>query len=257
MNIVTFNIRCDHKQDGKNNFEYRKLLIRKCLLEKNPDIVCFQEMLPHMALWLSEVLKDYQLVGCGREKDLTGEQMTVAIRKDRFEIISMDTYWLSNTPYLPGSRYEEQSKYPRTATQLLLKETETNDVCLIVNTHLDHKDSRARVQGMKCVLDKIHQAQIQWKAIGKLPAILCGDMNAHPDSPEIESMNHSGIVCDITEEISGTYHNFGKIDRPAKIDYIAVSENIRLEKLELWKDQKNGVFLSDHYPISATVHIQK
>mgnify|MGYP006990174643 CR=1 FL=1 len=28
-----------------------------------------------------------------------------------------------------------------------------------------------------------------------------------------------------------------------------------VKKLELWKDQKNGVFLSDHYPISATVHI--
>lgn len=256
MNIVTYNIRCDHKQDGRNNFEYRKPIIRKCLLEKNPDIVCFQEMLPHMALWLSEVLKDYQLVGCGREKDLTGEQMTIAYRKDRFEIVSMDTYWLSNTPYLPGSRYEEQSKYPRTATQLLLKETETNDVYLIVNTHLDHKSSKARVQGMECVLDKIHQTLIQWKAIGKLPIILCGDMNAHPESPEIEQMNHSGIICDITEEISGTYHNFGKMDKPAKIDYIAVSKNIRLEKLELWKDQKDGVFLSDHYPISATVHIQ-
>ena len=94
MNIVTFNIRCDHKQDGKNNFEYRKPLIRKCLLEKDSDIVCFQEVLPHMALWLSEVLKDYQLVGCGREKDLTGEQMTVAIRKDRFEMVSMARYWL-------------------------------------------------------------------------------------------------------------------------------------------------------------------
>ena len=257
MNIVTFNIRCDHKQDGKKNFEYRKSIIQKCLLEKKPDIICFQEMLPHMGLWLSEVLKDYQLVGCGREKDLTGEQMTVAFRKDRFEIVSMDTYWLSDTPYLPGSRYQEQSKYPRTATQLLLKETVTNDVYLIVNTHLDHKDSRARVQGMKCVLDKIHQTQIQWEAIGKLPVILCGDMNAHPESPEIESMNRSGIVCDVTEEISGTYHNFGKMDKPVKIDYIAVSENIRLEKLELWKDQKDGVFLSDHYPISATVHIQR
>lgn len=82
MKIVTFNIRCDHKQDGKNNFEYRKPIIKKCLMENKPDAACFQEMLPHMALWLSEVLKDYQLVGCGREKDLTGEQMTVAFRRE-------------------------------------------------------------------------------------------------------------------------------------------------------------------------------
>lgn len=257
MKIVTFNIRCDHKQDGKNNFEYRKPIIKKCLLENKPDVVCFQEMLPHMALWLSEVLKDYQLVGCGREKDLTGEQMTVAFRRDRYEMVSMDTYWLSNTPYLPGSRYEEQSNYPRAATQLLLKEKDANAVYLIVNTHLDHKSSKARLLGMECVLDKIRQTQIQWKAIGKLPVILCGDMNAYPESPEIESMNHSGIVCDVTEELSGTYHNFGKMDKPVKIDYIAVSDNIRLEKVELWKDQKDGVFLSDHYPICATVYIQK
>lgn len=226
-------------------------------MENKPDVACFQEMLPHMALWLSEVLKDYQLVGCGREKDLTGEQMTVAFRRERYEMVSMDTYWLSNTPYLPGSRYEEQSNYPRTATQLLLKEKDTNVVYLIVNTHLDHKSSKARLLGMECVLDKIRQKQIQWKAIGNLPVILCGDMNAHPESPEIGSMNHSGIVCDVTEEISGTYHNFGKMDKPVKIDYIAVSENIRLEKLELWKDQKDGVFLSDHYPICATVYIKR
>lgn len=257
MKIVTFNIRCDHKQDGKNNFEYRKPIIKKCLLENKPDVVCFQEMLPHMALWLSEVLKDYQLVGCGREKDLTGEQITVAFRRGRYEMVSMDTYWLSNTPYLPGSRYEEQSNYPRTATQLLLKEKDTNAVYLIVNTHLDHKSSKARLLGMECVLDKIHQTQIQWEAIGKLPVILCGDMNAYPESPEIESMNHSGIVCDVTEELSGTYHNFGKMDKPVKIDYIAVSDNIRLEKVELWKDQKDGVFLSDHYPICATVYIKR
>lgn len=257
MKIVTFNIRCDHKQDGKNNFEYRKPIIKNCLMENKPDVACFQEMLPHMALWLSEVLKDYQLVGCGREKDLTGEQMTVAFRRDRYEMVSMDTYWLSNTPYLPGSRYEEQSNYPRTATQLLLKEKDTNAVYLIVNTHLDHKSSKARLLGMECVLDKIRQTQIQWKAIGKLPVILCGDMNAYPESPEIESMNHSGIVCDVTEELSGTYHNFGKMDKPVKIDYIAVSDNIRLEKVELWKDQKDGVFLSDHYPICATVYIKR
>ena len=49
MKIATFNIRCDYGQDGDNNFRYRKPLILEKLAEEKPDIVCFQEVLPHAA----------------------------------------------------------------------------------------------------------------------------------------------------------------------------------------------------------------
>ncbi len=49
MKIVTFNIRCDFGQDGGNNFCFRKPLILEKLRREAPDIICFQEVLPHVA----------------------------------------------------------------------------------------------------------------------------------------------------------------------------------------------------------------
>ena len=68
-------------------------------------------MLPHVAKWLKENLNEYYVIGCGRGANLRDEQMSIAYRRDRINLISMETWWLSQTPYVPGSRYEEQRQY--------------------------------------------------------------------------------------------------------------------------------------------------
>ena len=137
MKVVTYNIRGDFGVDGKNDFCFRKPLILEKLAKEKPDIIGFQEVLPHVAAWMREALPEYDVVGCGREKDLTGEQMTVIFRRDKFQMISMQTFWLSPTPNVPGSRYAEQRWCPRTATDLVLREAATGKVLRVVNTHLD------------------------------------------------------------------------------------------------------------------------
>ena len=72
MKLVTFNIRCDFGQDGENNFEYRKDLILKKIAQEKPDMICFQEVLPHIAKWLKENLTEYYVIGCGRSPEPTG-----------------------------------------------------------------------------------------------------------------------------------------------------------------------------------------
>ena len=68
MKIVTFNIRCDYGQDGDNNFCFRKPLILEKLQKERAHIICFQEVLPHVAAWLKEALSDYYVIGCGRRE---------------------------------------------------------------------------------------------------------------------------------------------------------------------------------------------
>ena len=79
MKYVTFNIRCDFGQDGANNFIYRRPLILEKIRQEKPDIIGFQEVLPHVAAWLKENLTEYYIVGCGREKDLTGEKLVSTV----------------------------------------------------------------------------------------------------------------------------------------------------------------------------------
>ena len=52
MKVVTFNIRCDYGQDGLNEFANRKKLILRKINQEKPDIIGFQEVLPHVAKWL-------------------------------------------------------------------------------------------------------------------------------------------------------------------------------------------------------------
>ena len=124
MKVVTFNIRCDYRQDGNNNFCFRQPLILEKLRREKPDVVCFQEVLPHVAAWLKDALPDYLVMGCGRSEDLRDEQLTVACRKDRMNLIRMETFWLSETHGVPGSRYPRQSICPRTGTEVLLEDME-------------------------------------------------------------------------------------------------------------------------------------
>ena len=93
MKLVTFNIRCDFGQDGENCFCRRRDLIAAKIRREQPDIICFQEVLPHVAVWLKENLKGYYVIGCGRDENLEDEQVSVAYRRDRVNLISMDTFW--------------------------------------------------------------------------------------------------------------------------------------------------------------------
>lgn len=255
MKVVTFNIRCDFNQDGNNNFQYRKGLILNKLKAEKADIVCFQEVLPHVVGWLKENLHDYYILGCGREKDLKGEQISIALKKDKFQLISMNTFWLSPTPQIPGTRYENQSNCPRTVTELFLQDLETEKLYYIINTHLDHISSEARVLGMQQVLKHIQAIVNQKKQNGyeDFELILTGDFNAYPADPEIQLIYQSGFLKDLTIGMEGTFHDYDRMNPPEKIDYIFTSAGLEATKRELWKDCEDGVYLSDHYPVSIEI----
>ena len=95
LKFVTFNIRCDYNQDKDNSFCFRKQEIEEKLEREQPDIICFQEVLPHVAIWLKETLRDDYVVGCGRSRELDGEQVAIAFKYKSFNMISMETFWLS------------------------------------------------------------------------------------------------------------------------------------------------------------------
>jgi endonuclease/exonuclease/phosphatase family metal-dependent hydrolase len=255
MRVVTFNIRCDYDQDGENSFQYRKPLILRKIQKEKPDIIGFQEVLPHVAGWLKESLVEYYIVGCGRDEKLKNEQMSVAFRKDRFQLIAMETFWMSETPEAPGSRYEIQSYCPRTCTALFLQDVMTERLYYVVNTHLDHEASEARVLGMEQVLKHVKAVEIEKKHAGysEVGVILMGDFNAYPDAKEICMMSEDEYLTDLTTGIKGTFHDFGRMEPAEKIDYIAVTKGITCSSCSTWSDCEEGVYLSDYYPVCVDI----
>ena len=248
MKVVTFNIRCDYGQDGENNFCFRRPLILEKLRRERPDLICFQEVLPHVAAWLKGELADYYVIGCGRSETLEDEQAAIAYRRDAFNLIQMETYWLSDTPYVPASRYPDQSICPRVTTEAVFEELATKRVFRVVNTHLDHEYPEARAQGLSQILQKLFQSRLFPDA----PTVITGDMNAEPDSPEMSALR-TAPYQNVTAGTGVTYHGYGCGDPPCAIDYI-LTRGFTCESVEKWTDCRDGVYLSDHYPVCAHIH---
>ena len=122
IKVITFNLRVAVKVDGVNYFDNRLPRIIEFLKAEQPDVVGFQEVNAHMKELLNQNIEDYVLVGCGREKDYNGESALIGYRKDKFELIKFENFWLSATPDVPGSRYGfDQSCCPRITSAALLK----------------------------------------------------------------------------------------------------------------------------------------
>ena len=254
IKVMTFNIRYDTKDDGINCFDGRKAMIKEFLDKEMPDIIGFQEVLPHVRQWLTKNLTDYVVLGMGRDEHYGNEGVSIAYRKDKFDLYKFDQFWLSETPDVPGSRFVlDQSVCPRITVLATLVCKEDGKVFTFANTHLDHVGKMARVCGSSLLMTRLMNDN-------KYPFFLTGDFNDYPDSDCIQTILKVKGVKELTEEISAddvTFHNYGKITKAHKIDYIFSNEETKLKKnsLKVHTDEADGIWLSDHYPISVVAEI--
>jgi len=223
------------------------------------DVIGFQEVTDEMRDFLREKLPDYAFVGHGREADFTDESMLIGYRRDRFEPIALDTFWLSDTPHVPGSRFfSDQSSCPRICTVLELMHRESLRRFRVYNLHLDHVGEIARNQGMSLVLSRIARDY----AGDPLPVILGGDFNDIPASKVIRAVSSfkgaGEDFRDVTEDVGITYHEYQPDDpsRTMKIDYVFTNAPCDASLSCTVKDHtEEGMYLSDHYPILTFIEI--
>ena len=247
--VMTFNVRCEVKSDGINYFPNREDKLIAAILNEDPDLIGFQEAGDRIRERLRLRLSDrYTVVGCGRQANYRGEASCIAFKKDKFELISLSTFFLSSEPSVPGSRYEgsDQSIYPRLCVRAELSMKGAAPFHFF-NTHLDHEGKQSRLLAMNQIVQEMSRCE------GKI--ILTGDMNDTPDSPVIAlplSMKGRRVV-DATANIGGTFHAFGQCE-PFKIDYIFTDAQ-PLEAYALPDTPADGVYLSDHRPVCAKIEL--
>lgn len=247
LKIMSFNIRVEADCDGNNHQKNRRARILETIMAEKPDLVGFQEVSDDARAWLSTQLTAYTLVGCGRYAGYAGEGAPLAFRRDLFDLIKMESFMLSDTPDVPGSRYEDsdQSGCPRVATAVVLRCRESGKCFLYVNAHTDHVGAKARALASRDLLAYIQKAG--------LPAILTGDLNATPETEEIRML--SSAMTDATQNLGGTFHDFGRysfgIDH--KIDYIFTSLPTDPARAYAVADIPDaaGLYTSDHTPVVA------
>lgn len=206
-------------------------LVRRC----NPDVIGFQEVLPHQRADLEQDLPGYQVCGRGRDADGGGEQCCLFVRAG-IRIVEQDTFWFGPHPDQPGSRAWD-AMFPRICSWVRLRRA--GGEVLVANVHLDHQGEISR-----------QQAAAQLAAWLSDPCILMGDFNAEPDSVALTSLRQwlTDAYFAVHGSWIGTYHEFaGGHDGPC-IDYILVA-GVEIAAAEVVV--AGPPFPSDHHPVMA------
>ena len=252
LKVMTFNLRNEASVDGINRFWLRTERVLDAIFSESPDLIGFQEAPDNAREFLRKALcEEYYVVGGGPNQSYRTSGNALAFKRDRFELIGFETKWLSPTPDTPGSRYTnlDQSQYCRNYHLAKLRIVGKDQILYFVNTHTDHVGAASRTFAAKQLLELL-------KGLEGSPRVLVGDLNATPDEESIQILSSASStgIADVTQHIGGTYHGFGALEVPEKIDYI-FTDLPCLESHAVKDEPINGVYISDHTPVVATLEL--
>ena len=293
MKVGSYNIRLQPGDKGTPNaWDERKADLVELLRSMDLDAVGMQEVCPGQTEYITNRLPQYVAVGEYRNADrISGEASPVLYRKDRFTALKSGTFWLSETPEKPGVK-GWGAACPRVCSWVLLKEKETGRVICFANTHTDHVSALARKEGMLLIVRRMREfappgapiiftgdhncreteepaktvsallrnalyesetqpsgpwrtfngwkwrdAEVSAAAALKLPENV---RNARKGSPDADKARNGGHVWE---------------DCGARIDYIYVSEGVRVKSYMTYGDPRPGkkLYPSDHFPVTAVI----
>jgi len=254
IKVMTFNIRFDNPRDSMNAWPNRAPMVAVFIDEQIPDLIGMQEVLWHQYEYLHTVVPGYGSVAAGRDDGLHGgEACPVFWRLGRFERLADGTFWLSATPDVPGS-IGWGAALTRITTWVKLYDRVERDTLLFFNTHFDHISDSARVMSSEVLLGMVR------KIAGDNQFVITGDFNALPESRAIDRMKEGGLAMDsyLISETPPQGENYtfnGWKDEPGegRIDYIFVRKGMKVLSHETHRVIEDGVFISDHWPVTATV----
>jgi endonuclease/exonuclease/phosphatase family metal-dependent hydrolase len=261
IKIMTLNVRYDNPRDSINAWPNRALQVCNFISNEKPDILGMQEVLWRQYEVLDSVLTDYSSVGVGRNDGArAGEMNPVFFRKERFDMVRTITFWLSDTPDVPGSKGWGAS-LPRIVTWMELVDKNSHEHFFFFNTHFAHDSDSARIMSSKVLLNEVK------KIAEGFPFIITGDFNM------LRTSSSYAILTGPTESVpllkdsyvisqkkpqGPTYTFNGFSDKPGtgRIDYIFVRDGMKVLDHSTVIKKEKGIFISDHWPVKSTILIK-
>lgn len=256
LKIMTYNIKLDYPKEGEDSWTNRKPFFIDQLKFYEPDVLGVQEPMPNQMRDMDSLLVDYSFVGVGRDDGKNaGEFSAIFYKKSRVEVLESSTFWLSQTPDKVSMGWDAVCN--RVCTYALFQDRQTKQKFWVFNTHFDHKGFEARKNSARLILQKIGQINSQG-----FPAILTGDFNMEPDNEAIhyikEYLQDSKSIAQNTFGPEGTFNGF-EFHKPVttRIDYIFVSNGIKVKKYAVLSDNMNCHYPSDHFPVFITMKLKE
>lgn len=248
LRVMTFNVRLPLAQDGPNQWQFRRDLAAQLIRREKPDIVGTQELHKVQGDDLLARLAGYAWFGIDRRGGHGDEHMGIFYRHDRFRLLELGNYWLSDTPTVPGS-ISWGHPFPRMVTWGLFETKADGRRFYVLNTHFPYRaeDGEARLKGARMIRDRIAALA------PNVPAILIGDFNTEPDSAVhallTEGLADAYAAAPVKAGPEATYHAY-KGTGERRIDWI-LTRGFRPQRVETIADRRGDLYPSDHFPVVA------
>lgn len=265
VSVMSFNIRYGSANDGANRWINRREMVFEVVRKHGPDVVGLQEALGYQIDEICQAVPGYARIGVGREDGKAeGEFSAILYRRDKYKVERGGTFWLSDTPEVPGS-ITWGNACTRICTWARFLEKKTGRAFYQYNLHLDHVSQPSREKSMALLVERIG------KRAYADPFVVTGDFNADEKNPailflkgkaglkgkgETESKNQIPMVDTFRvlhpdAEKVGTFNGFKGTDTGGKIDYILTTPDVQVLDAQILHDNDNGRYPSDHFPVTS------
>ncbi|HLP26547.1 MAG TPA: endonuclease/exonuclease/phosphatase family protein [Acidobacteriota bacterium] len=254
LRVMTFNLRFASEQPP-HAWPVRRPVMQHIIERAAPDVIGTQEGLYGQLRDLASDLPAYDWIGLGREGGSRGEFTAVFFRRDKFEPLAFDHFWLSDTPETIGSM-TWGNRYRRMVTWVRLRERTTGRVFEVWNTHLDHEIEAAREKAAALIGARLA------RVVPEIPLLLVGDFNclagaSVPYSLLTRKIGLTDTWLAATQRINdglNTFHGYEPPPRDGeRIDWILARAPRAVSDAAILDYAENGQTPSDHFPVIATV----
>ena len=218
-----------------------------------PDIFGLQEAhLDWMKAFWSK-MPEYDYVGVGRDDGKEdGEFSPVFFKKDKFDFIEGNTDWISETPDVPSWSWD--TACTRVCSYAKLRDKESGNIFVAMNTHLDHISVEARKNGVRLINEFAKNIDC--------PIVITGDFNIPEKTDCYPDMIGYGIFKDtkfeapVTEDTFTFHEFFHHNGERSVIDFVFITEGFKALVYHVIQDKINGAFPSDHCPVLAEIDVK-
>ncbi|KAI9640123.1 hypothetical protein NHQ30_011525 [Ciborinia camelliae] len=274
IRVVTHNIRYATESPFKGEEIWSIRCPRLCSelvfnSTKPETFICLQEVLHSQLIDIHNALNEgpgteWSRLGVGRDDgNQAGEYSPIFYRPAVWDLVLYKTFWLSETPDEPSFGWD--AGCIRLITLGIFRHRATNEIVVIMSTHLDNSGTISRQKSVQLILEKVNH----YKSVYAPAALfLAGDFNSPPDDEAYKTMTSStSSMADVrdlvpTEKRHGnemTFTSFGYVDNhPTRIDFIfsAKETSVKYGTYAVLSNRyDDGVYLSDHRAVVADIEV--
>jgi endonuclease/exonuclease/phosphatase family metal-dependent hydrolase len=254
LKLMTYNLRFASAQPP-NAWPERRPHMVALIAREAPDVFGTQEGLYGQLRDLAAGLPNYEWIGLGRAGGSQDEFAAIFFRRDRFEPMAFDHFWLSDTPATVGSITWGHT-FRRMVTWVRLRERNSGKEFYFWNTHFDHQVEEARQKSAELIRARLA------KLDPAVPLVVVGDFNCLAGrSRAYDILTREAGLADTWKlapqrenEDLNSFNDF----KPGKhagerIDWILARRPSAVTRAAVVSYDESVPFPSDHFPVTATV----